>query len=92
VRSAPVTGGKDDPVVLVRGAAPGAAGADGAGGTGERSELVGAASKDETSEGMKLIVSDPVPAAGIFDVSITVDVSPFRLSVIRLSALSGLIV
>jgi hypothetical protein len=84
-----VTGGNDEPVVLVNGAAPGAAGT---GGTGERSEPVGAASYDDTSEGMKLTVSEPVPAAGIFAVSMTVDVSPVRLSVIRLAPLSGFMV
>jgi hypothetical protein len=87
-----VTAGNDDPVVLVSGAAPGAAAALGVGGTGERSEPVGAASKDETSDGMKLIVSDPVPATGIFDVSMTVEISPCRLRVIRLAPLSGLMV
>jgi hypothetical protein len=75
----------------VRGAAPGE-GATGAGGTGERSEPVGAASYDDTSEGMKLMVSDPVPVPGIFTVSMTVDVSPVRLSVIRFAPLSGLMV
>lgn len=91
-RSAPVTGGKDDPVVRVSGAAPGAEGTLGAGGTEERSEPMGAASYDETSEGRKLMVSEPVPAPGILAVSITVDVSPVRLSVIRLAPLSGLMV
>jgi hypothetical protein len=41
---------------------------------------------------MKLIVSDPVPATGIFDVSMTVEISPCRLRVIRLAPLSGLMV
>jgi hypothetical protein len=41
---------------------------------------------------MKLIVSEPVPAGVILDVSITVDVSPLRLSVIWLAPLSGLVV
>jgi len=41
---------------------------------------------------MKLTVSDPVPVAGIFAVSMTVDVSPVRLSVILLAELSGLVV
>jgi hypothetical protein len=41
---------------------------------------------------MKLTVSEPVPLAGIFAVSITVDVSPVRLSVIRPAPLSGFIV
>jgi len=91
-RSAPVTGGNDEPFIRVSGAAPGAPGADGAGGTGERSEPVGATWYDDTSDGMKLTVSDPVPVAGIFAVSMTVDVSPVRLSVILLAELSGLVV
>jgi hypothetical protein len=92
MRSAPVTGGKEEPVVRVSGAAPGRGGELGVGGTGERSEPVGAASYDETSDGIKLTVSEPLPVTGIFDVSITVDVSPRRLSVIRLAPLSGLVV
>jgi hypothetical protein len=41
---------------------------------------------------MKLMVSEPVPAGAILDVSITVEVSPRRLSVILLPDESGLIV
>jgi hypothetical protein len=91
-RSAPVTAGNDEPVVLVSGAPPGRAGELGAGGVVERSELVGGVSKEETSEGMKLMVSEPVPAGVILDVSITVAVSPLRLSVIWLAPLPGLVV
>jgi hypothetical protein len=91
-RSAPVTGGNDDPVVRMSGAAPGTAGAVAAGGVRNSSEPVGAAWNDETSAGMKLMVSDPVPVTGTFDVSMTVDVSPVRLSVIRPAPLSGFVV
>jgi hypothetical protein len=41
---------------------------------------------------MKLIVPEPVPEGEILDVSITVEVSPLRLSVILLPDESGLMV
>ena len=57
-RSAPVTVGKDEPLVFVNGAAPGAAAV---GEVGGNSDPAGALSYEEMSDGVKLIVSDPVP-------------------------------
>lgn len=42
--------------------------------------------------GVKVTVSLPVEAGGFFVVSITVDVSPWRVSVIRPVPLSGFVV
>ena len=76
----------------VNGAAPGTTEEVAAGGVGPSADGVGAASYEETSDGVKLTVSEPVPAAGIFEVSITVAVSPRRLSVILLADESGFMV
>lgn len=56
-RSAPVTAGNDDPFVFVSGAAGVVEGGD----IGGNSDLGGTLSYVDTSDGAKLIVSDPVP-------------------------------